>query len=572
MTRHRTSVRRVVDIGSWAAIVLVSVMAIGITVGLVAGYRPIAITTGSMAPWAPTGSLVVARPVPAEDIVVGDVIVMQHAERSTITHRVIERRRVRGQLEVLTQGDANDQRDADAYRLADQELVGSFALPYVGRGLAALDLRSVLMLAVLGSLATLASTALRLIWEDPEEVETGANDPPQALRTGNSIVAKAGVVVIMLAAFTTDVSLAAYTSAEQITDNTFESLNCFMADGVTLQRGTAQSTADETINLAINAVDPSKAFLQFSIRSGTDDAADSMVRGELTSATTVTFTRNTDAFFPPTIDIEWAVIEYACGVAVQRGSTVGNNGAFLDVPIAPVPASQSFSLVSAAPGAAYGNYDFNEIVRSEVLNNSTLRLTADFVDPFMTYAWQVVTFTGSGAASVQNLTTSFLDGETTNTLTLATPVDLGTTLLIGGANSSQTGANIGERHLHAELTSPTTVQISRGAGTGVLGVGVQVVQLNDGSAVQRGVVTLPAGDTREPAALAAVDQTIATAFSTVNLPGSASGGSTDYTATNLVGEASATFTINTPTQLVIERNSQLGSATFAWQVVEWGRN
>lgn len=67
-----------------AAVGLVAVIAL-----LAAGWRPVVLLSDSMAPSAPAGSLLLARPVPAEVIEVGDVVTMRLERSGRVTHRVI---------------------------------------------------------------------------------------------------------------------------------------------------------------------------------------------------------------------------------------------------------------------------------------------------------------------------------------------------------------------------------------------------------------------------------------------------------------------------------------------------
>ncbi len=145
------------------------VMALG---GLAAGYRPVVITTGSMGDAAPTGSLIVAGPRAADDIAVGDVVVMRRAGSAPITHRVIELRDDGDGRYALTKGDANADPDPTAYRLSDEELVARWTVPGLGSALESLrDPR--LLLAILALMLVAATVVtLRTIWSGDDD------DPP----------------------------------------------------------------------------------------------------------------------------------------------------------------------------------------------------------------------------------------------------------------------------------------------------------------------------------------------------------------------------------------------------------
>lgn len=100
----------------WTTTLLVGVAvlaAIAVVAMLRAGYRPEPVLTGSMVPTMPVGSLVIAKAVPASSVEVGDVITFQRPgdSSSTITHRVIRIRTVRGERLYSTKGDANPTAD-----------------------------------------------------------------------------------------------------------------------------------------------------------------------------------------------------------------------------------------------------------------------------------------------------------------------------------------------------------------------------------------------------------------------------------------------------------------------------
>ena len=93
------------------ALVLLGIGAI-VAVPVVLGFQTYAITTGSMAPTAPPGSLVVSEPVPVADLAVGDVITYLPPPDSGIEHLVTHRLTeidvdADGDRLMRTQGDAN---------------------------------------------------------------------------------------------------------------------------------------------------------------------------------------------------------------------------------------------------------------------------------------------------------------------------------------------------------------------------------------------------------------------------------------------------------------------------------
>ncbi|MFV0525614.1 MAG: signal peptidase I [Acidimicrobiales bacterium] len=101
-----------------------------------AGATPYTITTGSMAPAYPPGTLIVVRPVAPLEVSVGDVITVQleSGRETLVTHRVVGvHQSLDGRVRFQTQGDANGTPDAEL-RLPVQ-LRGKvwYAIPAIGR-------------------------------------------------------------------------------------------------------------------------------------------------------------------------------------------------------------------------------------------------------------------------------------------------------------------------------------------------------------------------------------------------------------------------------------------------------
>lgn len=144
------------------------------------GHRPVVITTGSMRPTAPPGTLIIAGSVPGDEIEVGDVVVMRRAGSTPVTHRVVDIVVEEGVRAAVTQGDANDFLDPAVYVLTgDDELVARWYLPGQGRVVEWLQGRTG-RTAVIGlALLVICSVALRRIWA-PDDGADGddADDVP----------------------------------------------------------------------------------------------------------------------------------------------------------------------------------------------------------------------------------------------------------------------------------------------------------------------------------------------------------------------------------------------------------
>lgn len=94
------------------------------------GGQSLAVLSGSMEPGIPVGSIVVAMPVDASDLQVGDVVTYKLTEDTLVTHRVVE---INAEEQTITtKGDANEVNDSNP--VPYENVVGrvKFHLPYAG--------------------------------------------------------------------------------------------------------------------------------------------------------------------------------------------------------------------------------------------------------------------------------------------------------------------------------------------------------------------------------------------------------------------------------------------------------
>ncbi|GAA4418919.1 hypothetical protein GCM10023169_09060 [Georgenia halophila] len=121
---------------AWVVILgAVAILAAAVVVPRAAGATPYTVTTGSMEPALPPGTLVVVRPVPHDQIGVGDVITYQleSGEPAVATHRVVAvGTDMTGAYRYTTRGDANDADDRTPVR--SEQIRGRlwYAVPYLG--------------------------------------------------------------------------------------------------------------------------------------------------------------------------------------------------------------------------------------------------------------------------------------------------------------------------------------------------------------------------------------------------------------------------------------------------------
>lgn len=135
---------------------------------LVAGFRPVAVYSGSMVPTLRIGSVAVDRPVAASSVRVGDVITFSdpYVPGRLVTHRVIRIFHTPKGDAYRTKGDANTSRDPWTIRLPDRVGRVQFSIPGVGYVLWYAHTREV-RTALIALMAVLILAALlRRIWRE----------------------------------------------------------------------------------------------------------------------------------------------------------------------------------------------------------------------------------------------------------------------------------------------------------------------------------------------------------------------------------------------------------------------
>lgn len=352
--------------------------------------------------------------------------------------------------------------------------------------------------------------------------------------------------------------------------NTFSSAGCFYRASV--QSGATTSTTNGPHNVTISAVDPAKAFLLFSTRHDSNRPVGSQVSGRIVDSTTLEFQRATNEASPVTITIEWSIVEYGCGVSVQRGS-VAPAATITNVTVAAVNSlTSAFVTWSKLPNPTSSTWGGNDPLVGELTSTTNLQLRQDLADATSTIYWQVIEFTDPTKINVQKGSTSLTGTATSTTATLATPVDPARTFVLAAARRpGGGGGDIGSGMVRARLTNATTITLDRSATNyNITEISWQAVELRDGSTVQSGSATLTTGVATATAALTTVNSSRTTAFLSTQTGGGQNGGRTPYVAGDIIGVACATATVTNPTLLTLTRTSTASSADFTWYVITWG--
>ena len=146
--------------------------------GLVAaGYKPVAVYSGSMTPTIGVGGLAVDRPIPARDVHVGDVITFSdpYVKGRLVTHRIVNILQTpSGAPAYRTKGDANPSRDPWTIRLTGQVGRVAFDIPFAGYVLVYAHTREVRGALILIVAFFVLSSLLRRIWRQEKTAPAGA--------------------------------------------------------------------------------------------------------------------------------------------------------------------------------------------------------------------------------------------------------------------------------------------------------------------------------------------------------------------------------------------------------------
>lgn len=110
-------------------IVAVIATSIPLAVPTLLGYEIYNVTSGSMEPELPVGSVVYVEHVKPESVQPGNIIAF-YVDATVVTHRVVENRFVEG--EFVTKGDANESTDFRNTRYRDFIGVVKYHFPFLG--------------------------------------------------------------------------------------------------------------------------------------------------------------------------------------------------------------------------------------------------------------------------------------------------------------------------------------------------------------------------------------------------------------------------------------------------------
>ena len=323
-----------------------------------------------------------------------------------------------------------------------------------------------------------------------------------------------------------------------------------------VQKGTATlANASSTVAVTIASVDPSKAFLTFSVRGNDTSPENISISGRLSNATTVTFDRVGTS---GNVVIDWSVVEFSSGVTVQRG-TVTPGGSTTNVAITSVDLTRSFPLVSMRAGGVI--YEGEDWVRARFTSSTDLELatTNTFGNVI---EWQVVTYND---ATVQSGSVSFGTGDSSRTATVTALDPAKSWLIYNYRTTDGTTTNIGQKLVRGRITNGTTLTFDRSSTGQTIDLQYFVVKFTDATEVRSGNANFTSSATTVNAAVTAVDPA-----RSIGVGGYAqTGGRSSYTANDNPGVGWFTSRLTSSTNLRVQRSAALAGADLGWFVMHW---
>lgn len=327
-----------------------------------------------------------------------------------------------------------------------------------------------------------------------------------------------------------------------------------------VQSGTV-TMSPATRTVALTAVDPARSFVLCHNRTN-NGVSRSRVTCELTNATTLTITAG---FLNASNVVQWYVVEFTSGIAVQRNlAAFGNGTATVNVALNPaVNLAKSFVLISERINDNNQARDERWTIRARLTATNNLELSRNETGTALTVAWQVIQIQD---ATVQSGLTTLLEGNVAVTAAIGA-VDMTKTFVVFSRRGATVAAGIeGRYQVRGELTNATTLTFTRavnnavGGGNNDVEIAWFAVTLNDGTIVQRGTTTVNAAFMDVPLAPIVLNR----GFPIVSVSGGTNGPNTHLDDTSLTDAFTST------TNLRLQRANTAVPATVAWFVVNLG--
>ena len=164
-------------------LIAVIVTSIPLAIPALLGYEIYSVTSGSMEPTLPVGSVIYVKPTAPETVQPEDIIAF-YVDAVVVTHRVVENRFVEG--EFVTKGDANEMEDFSNARYRDLVGVVKYHFPYLGNYLMVYSNRItkiyLLVLAFCGVMFNILAGRMRVRAEEKFRMQVEQWERRQAAR------------------------------------------------------------------------------------------------------------------------------------------------------------------------------------------------------------------------------------------------------------------------------------------------------------------------------------------------------------------------------------------------------
>jgi hypothetical protein len=330
-----------------------------------------------------------------------------------------------------------------------------------------------------------------------------------------------------------------------------------------------------TCSISPPQLDLTKTLLFFQASSN-DSAPDSAsVRCSLSALNAVTCTRNSgNGASDPAVRIQWQTAELVSGINVQHLEAECEGTPLIELPIQPVSSLRSaFLLVSSEKnGITQGDDDY--YAASLFQGDGEFHVDLEFsVDCVASWRASVQVVELEGADVTRGLTGSM----TGNQLVVSNlpAVDLASTMLLFTYRTSDaTGPAMCDRVLRGELTSPTSITFSRGAGAAgctaatIDSISWERIEFSGGVSAQHLLVSMDAGVQTTTVPITAVDTTRTLVFATGQMQSGQAGGETSYAGDDVIGASLGWHALTSPTTLEVTRGFDGGVARWNSTVLQ----
>jgi hypothetical protein len=215
-----------------------------------------------------------------------------------------------------------------------------------------------------------------------------------------------------------------------------------------------------------------------------------MLQVRISSTTQLTWTRDSNAFTPPDIELRWVVLEFTSGKATVERGTVSADEDPEDV--TGLTAISGVGVPICNWYTSLNSTCVDENTPIPTMSGTTLSFDFDAAPEAgeCEIAWQMVDLLDGVSLDTASGTISG-SGSTSTTLavTLTTIANTVTLMYLQNTTTAQSGRTCGEGH----ATSTTVVTVTRGnsgSGNTDLAVYAYVLEFTDGTNVEQGTITL----------------------------------------------------------------------------------